>query len=72
MMSYGHHWHSDAVQHGRTPKEGMDFEEVCVMGVGGKAGEEKRSSGYRLGVPAWMLKAIPWNQITHFSCVRNK
>ena len=31
---------------GRTPKEGMEFEEVCVGGVGGKAGEEKRSSGY--------------------------
>jgi len=57
---------------GRTPKEGMEFEEVCVGGVGGKAGKEKRSSGYQLGVSAWMLKAIPWSQITHFSCVRNK
>jgi len=55
----------------RTPKEGMEFEEVCVGRVGGKAGEEKRSSGNRLGVSAWTLKAIPWSQITHFSCVRS-
>ena len=71
MMSYGHHWHSNAGQQGGLLKKGWSLTR-CVLGGGGKAGEEKRSSGYRLGVSAWMLKAIPWSQITHFSCVRNK